>query len=115
MVEARRVDRFCERSKRLAQRAHEGEELVRVEGEGCAAAGEGVGWVGEGGELGAGQVVAVHWEGCGDGGWSGGGFEGVEGVDPVGHCAGEFCFAGAWDAADSDQEAGVGGDGAVFR
>lgn len=64
--------------------------------------------------MGAGQVVTVHWEGRGDRVWGGGVFEGVEGVDTVGHCAGEFCFARAWDAADGDQEAGIGGGGAVF-
>lgn len=41
-----------------------------VKGEFCAAAGVGCFWIGEGGELGAGEVVAVHGdEGCYCGGW----------------------------------------------
>lgn len=85
-----------------------------VKGECCAAAGEGVGWVWEGGELGPREVVAIHWEGCGD--WCFGGrvFGGVEVVYALGHCAGEFGFAGAWDTAYGYHKAGVGGGGTVF-
>lgn len=88
MVEARRVNGFRRRGEGFAEGADEMEEFMRVKGECCAAAGEGVCWVWQGGELCAGEVVAVHGEGRGD--WSFGRrvFGGVELIDAVGHCAG---------------------------
>lgn len=58
-------------------------------------------------------MVAVHWEGCGDGDGAGV-LEAVSLIDAVGYHAGELGFAGAWDAADGDHEAGVGGGGEEF-
>lgn len=86
---------------------------MAVECEGCAAAGGGVAGVGHCGELGASKVVAIHWEGGGD--WNRVGVLGaVEDVDSFGNHAGEFGFAGAWDAAYGDHEACVRWGGQEF-
>ena len=77
--------------QRLPQVLNERQEGGAVEGEGGAAAGVRVDGVWEGGELGAGEVVAVH----GDEGGGGGGGESVE---PFGDDGREGGFAGAGDA-----------------
>lgn len=69
------------------------EEGCAVESEFGAAAGVGGGWVGHGGELGAGEVVAVHGDEGGDGGrvcWV---LESVTVVEGLGDDLGEGCLA----------------------
>ena len=95
MVEGGREDGSGLRAERCAELFDEREEGGRVEGEGCAAAGVRGVRVGHGGELGAGQVVAVHGE---EGRELGGGAEGrvggfVEGVEGLGDFGCEGCFA----------------------
>lgn len=89
------VKRWCEDGRRrgcLAQTLDEGEELGGVKGEGGAAAEVGFGRVGEGGELGPREVVAVHGdEGCGRG--TGGGEGSGVGVEEGGEFLGEGGFA----------------------
>lgn len=77
----------------LSEGLYEGEEGRPVKGELSAAAGVGGSRVGHGGELGAGEVVAVHGDEGGDGGgvvWAVGLMSSVEGC---GDDLGEGCFA----------------------
>lgn len=113
MVETGRADIARVGGHPLAQPLDELEELLAVEGERGASAGGRVLGVGHLGELRAGEVVAIHWEGCGDERcrWV---LCGVQLVDPLGYYARKSCLARAWDPADGDQEAGVGGPAAEF-
>ena len=113
MIEARRKQALCFRRNFFAKGLDEREEFLPVKGEGCPAASESVGRVGHGRELRASEVVAVHGDVGGDLGQLGVVAE-VTLVDQVGHGEGEFGFAGAWDAADGDEEAGGWGGGEVF-
>ncbi len=82
VVEGGGVERLCLGEEGFTEGLDEAKEGGRVEGEGCAAAGVGGRGVLEGGELRAGEMVAVHRDKGGDrGGGEGGEFLGVEGVD----------------------------------
>lgn len=97
MVERGGIDGDCLGTDRRAELFDEGEVGGRVEGEGCAAPGVGGCGGGEGGELGAGEVVAVEGEEGGDrGGGAGGGVGRVEGVEAGGEggCEGRFSWGG---------------------
>ena len=70
---------------------NEGEEGFCIEGEGGSAPGVGVDGVWKGRQLGAGEVVAVHRDECGD-------WEGRKGVEQVDDKGGKGGFARARDA-----------------
>ena len=101
VVEGGGVEGFGFGEERFAQLAHEAQEGGRVEGEGSAAPGVGGGGVRHGGELGAGEVVAVHGdEGGEELGGAPGGKVGVVGIEVGAYKAGEGGFTclqgGAW-------------------
>lgn len=80
----------------LFESLYEFEKGCAVKGEFGAAAGVGGGWVGHGGELGAGEVVAVHGDEGSDGGrvlWV---LEGVSVVEGLCDDLGKGCFA-CWE------------------
>lgn len=80
----------------LFEGLYEFEKGCAVKSEFGATAGVGRGWVGHGGELGAGEVVAVHGDEGGDGGrvlWV---LEFVPGVEGLGDDLREGCFA-CWE------------------
>lgn len=62
MVETRGVDGARFGTDGFAEFLHEGEECGGIECESCTSPGVCIIWVGESGELGAGEVVAVHGE-----------------------------------------------------
>lgn len=77
----------------LADPLDEGKEGGAIEGEGCTTAGKGAGGIGKGGELGAGEMVSVHWDEGGYGGCGSFALEGrVKGIEAVaeGCCEGGF-------------------------
>ena len=66
VVEGRGVDGFGLGEEGLAQSLGQLQEGGRVEGECCSTAGVGGRWVGHGGQLGAREMVSVHWDEGGD-------------------------------------------------
>ena len=94
MIERRRIDRLALGTNGRSELLHEREVGRRVKGEGSAAARVSRSGVGQRGELGAAEMIAVQGnEGCDDSVTAGRGVLGMQGVESSCDRGGEGCLS----------------------